>query len=126
MNINSKKIFNITFFLIYIIAETSIGIYNKYLFSILIAIIILLYLYYTKKRYEHYRQYFQRKKSLFYLIIENGTLLLGIIYVLLINNIFYKGTNQFDLLYTISIVIFLIPSFFGHERLKSKSMVVVL
>lgn len=45
---------------------------------------------------------------------------MGIIYVLLIDNLVFKGSNEVNFLFVFSLIIFLFPSFIVNQRLYDK------
>lgn len=117
---NSIRVLNYVESFIILISQFSRRIYNHYLLSILFFLILLLFLFYLRVRLNHYRQCFQVKKSLIYFLIENSILLMGIIYVLLIDNLVFKGSSEVNVLFVFPIIIFLFPSFIVNQRLSDK------
>ncbi len=117
---NSTRVFNYVGSFIILLSQFSRRIYNLYLLSILFFLILLLFLFYLRVRLNHYRQCFQVKKSLIYFLIENSILLMGIIYVLLIDNLVFKGSNEVNFLFVFPLIIFLFPSFIVNQRLSDK------
>lgn len=72
-------------------------------------------------RYKHYRIYYSKKESIKYLLFDNIPLLLGIIYLVLMDEYYFKDKHEVNFLFAISLVPFIIPTAFGNMRLSSKS-----
>jgi len=75
---------------------------------------------YARVRFKHYRKFYCLKKATIYSLIENGVLLLGIIYLFFMENFKFKGTQGIYIFVSLCLIVFVIPSIIGNTLLNQK------
>jgi len=94
----------------------SVNIFDWSLWIVVIPI-LLSYLFFLKVRFNHYKKYYSIKQFLKYLIFEQFSFILWVIYLFFMQYKFFDGVLEVNLPFCISLIFFLFPIIIGSARL---------
>ncbi|WP_346886629.1 hypothetical protein [Clostridium sp. UBA4395] len=117
---DSTVIFKYNLFMIYMLLIFTRDVFNRYILFLIVILVAILFMTYARVRFKHYRKFYCLKKATIYSLIENGVLLLGIIYLFFIENFKFKGNKGIYFFVYLSLIIFIIPSLIGNTLLNQK------
>ncbi len=117
---NSIKWFYIVCGAIFIVSGLN-GIINQRIINVIATVIVfVLFCIYSIVRFNHYRLYYPYEKSYKYLLLDNIPLLLGIVYLVLMD-IYINKKEEVNFVFLLSLVPFVIPTGIGNTRLSNNS-----
>lgn len=91
--------------------------HSRLYLSFVIMISSALFIFYSKVRYAHYKRSFQEKKFMLRYTMEVSILLIGAVYNLIFQ-FFFAKSNEINILFCLSLVIFTFPTLIGTMRIK--------
>lgn len=113
---NSVSLFYYAGLVIYVLLIFQRNIFLWYVWTV----VIVIFLFYSKVRFNHYKKFYTTGQSIIYLLFDNITLLLGIIYFFAMQCFFFKGSHEVNIPFCLSLVIFTLPNIVGNVRLTNK------
>lgn len=117
---NSISLFNYASLVTYALSMPVRYIVQQYILYFVFILVFIQFMVYSIVRFNHYKTFFPLKQSIMYSSIDNGILLLGIIYLFSAQRIIFKGSNEVNLPFSFSLIIFIVPSIVGNVRLTQK------
>jgi len=117
---NPKYIFILFFILLFVVSDIMLKNLNTSFLSIVFIIDFLLFAFYTLIRYIEYLEVYLPTKAFSYLLIDNGFMAIGLLFLYSVDFVLYRETNIINFFLFGAVICFLIPTFIRNGDLNRK------